>query len=102
MDIIDIKPIVESENKSKQCDVTLMSEVFGLEGQHDILQYVKPNPLASMIETILKCQVNHYPPHCMMRFPEVYSSEENLEFGLKVPLAKAVEEGGYYLHPTKN
>jgi hypothetical protein len=38
----------------------------------------------------------------MMRFPEVYSSEENWEFGLKVALTKAVEEGGYYLRQKKN
>jgi hypothetical protein len=54
-----------------------MFEVFGLEGQHEILQYGKPNPLASALETIVKCQVNRYPSHCMMSFPEVYSAENN-------------------------
>jgi hypothetical protein len=56
MDIIDINVIAENENKSKQWDCTLMFELFGLERQHDILQYAKPNPLAYAFETILKCQ----------------------------------------------
>jgi hypothetical protein len=37
-----------------------------------------------------------------MRFPEVYSAEENWEFGLKVTLTKAAEGGVYYLRQTKN
>jgi hypothetical protein len=56
-----------------------------------------PNPI-----TRVKCQANHYPSHCMMRFPEVYSAEENWELGLKVALTKAAEEGGYSLRQTKN
>jgi hypothetical protein len=94
MDAIEANAIVENENKSKQWDCTFMIKVFGQEGQYDILQYVKPNPLATVLETIVKCQVNHYPSHCMMRFPEVYSVEENWKFGLKVALTKAAEEGG--------
>jgi hypothetical protein len=77
MDIIEVNATVENENKSKQWDCMLMFEVFGLEGQHDIIQYVKPNPLASALEIILKCQANHYPPRCMMRFSDVYSAEDN-------------------------
>jgi hypothetical protein len=77
MNVIEVNTIVENENRSKQWECTIMFEVFGLEGQHDILQYVKPNPLASALETIVKCQANYYPSHCMMRFPELYSAEEN-------------------------
>jgi hypothetical protein len=94
MDINEVNAIVENENRSKQWDCAFMFEVFGLEGKNDILQYVKPNPLSSALETLFKCQENHYPPHCMMRFPEVYSSEENWEFGLKVAHTKSAEERG--------
>jgi hypothetical protein len=93
IDVIEVNTIDENENKSEQWDFTLMFELCGLEGQHDILQYVKPNPLASELETIVKCQANHYPAHCMMRFPEVYAPEEKWELGLKVALTKAAEEG---------
>jgi hypothetical protein len=98
---IEVNTIVENENKSKQWEYTLMFEVCGLEGQHEILQYVKPNPLASALETIVKCHANHYPSRCMMRFPEVYSTEDNWELGLKVALTKAAEKGGYSLCQTK-
>jgi hypothetical protein len=74
MDIIEVNAIVENENKPNQRECTLIFEVFGLEDQHDIIHYAKPNPPASALETIVKCQANHYPPHCMMRFPKVYSA----------------------------
>jgi hypothetical protein len=79
-----------------------MFEVFVLEGQYDILQYVKLNPLALTLQKIVKCQANHYPSHCMIWFPEVYSAADNCELGLKVSLTKAAEEGGYTLRQTKN
>jgi hypothetical protein len=42
---------------------------------HDILQYVKPNTLATDLELAMECKTNGYPKQCMMRFPEVYSGE---------------------------
>jgi hypothetical protein len=53
-------------------------EALGLHphgGNHDILQYVKPNTLAKDLELMMECTANGYPKQCMMRFPEVYSGE---------------------------
>jgi hypothetical protein len=37
MEIIQVNAIVENENKPNQRESTLIVEVFGLEGQHDII-----------------------------------------------------------------
>jgi hypothetical protein len=70
-----------------------MFDVAGLEGQHDILQYVKPNELAKDIELMMECTTNGYPKQCMMRFLEVYSGEM-IRGMLKSAICKASEEQG--------
>jgi hypothetical protein len=73
-----------------------MFDVAGLEGSHDILQYVKPNALAKDLELVMECTTNGYLKQCMMRFPEVYSGEMMLDM-LKSAIFKAYEEQGYML-----
>jgi hypothetical protein len=73
-----------------------MFDVVGLEGQHDILQYVKPNVLAKDLELMMECTTNSYPKQCIMRFPEVYSGEM-IPGMLKSAICKASEEQGYTL-----
>jgi hypothetical protein len=65
-----------------------------LEGEHDILQYVKPNALAKYPQLMMECTANGYPKQCMMRFPEVYSGEMMWDM-LKSSICKASEEQGY-------
>jgi hypothetical protein len=48
-------------------------DVAGLEGEHDILQYVQPNALAKDLQRMMECTMNG--KQCMMRFPEVCSGE---------------------------
>jgi hypothetical protein len=50
-----------------------MFDLAGLEGNHDILQYVKPNPLSKDAQIVMECIAKGYPKHCMMKFPELYS-----------------------------
>jgi hypothetical protein len=71
-------------------------DVAGLEGEHDILQYVKPNALAKDLQHMMECTTNGYPKQCMMRFPEVYSGEMMWDM-LKSAISKASEEQGYTL-----
>jgi hypothetical protein len=52
-----------------------MFDVAGLEGEHDIFQYVKPNALAKDLQLTMECTMNGYPKQCMMRFRAVYSGE---------------------------
>jgi hypothetical protein len=52
-----------------------MFDVAGLEGEHDILQYVKPNALAKDLQLMMECRRNGFPKQFMIRFPEVYSGE---------------------------
>jgi hypothetical protein len=71
-------------------------DVAGLEGTHDILQYVKPNPLSKDAQTIMECIAKGYPKHCMMKFPEVYSGEMVWDM-LKSAVLRAGEEQGCIL-----
>jgi hypothetical protein len=59
----------------KHWGCTLMFDVAGSEGQHDILQYGKPNALAKDLELMMEYTTNGYPKQCMMRFTQVYSGE---------------------------
>jgi hypothetical protein len=73
-----------------------MFDVAGLEGEHDILQYVKPNALAKDLQLMMECTTNDYPKQCMMHFPEVYSGEMMWDM-LKSAICKASEEHSYTL-----
>jgi hypothetical protein len=73
-----------------------MFDVAGLEGNHDILQYIKPNALAKDLELMMECTTKGYPNQCMMRFPEVYSGETRWDM-LKSAIYTACEELRYTL-----
>jgi hypothetical protein len=73
MDSIEVDRLLADEVRLKHWDCTLMFYVAGLEGEHDIIQYVKPNALAKYLQLMMECTMNHYPKQCIMRFPEVYS-----------------------------
>jgi hypothetical protein len=75
MDSIEMERLLADEVRLKHCDCTLMFDVAGLEGEHDILQYVKPNTLAKYLQLMMECTTNGFPKQCMMCFPEVYSGE---------------------------
>jgi hypothetical protein len=44
MDSVEVDKLLADELRLKHWDCTHMFDVAGLEGTHDILQYVKPNP----------------------------------------------------------
>jgi hypothetical protein len=88
MDSIEVDRLLADEVQLKHWDCTLMFDVSGLEGEHDILQYVKPNALAKYLQLMMECTTNGYPKQCMMRFPEVYSGEM-MRDGLKSAICKA-------------
>jgi hypothetical protein len=71
MDSIEVDRLLADEVRLKHWECTLMFDVAGLEGEHDILQYVKPNALAKDLQLMMECTMNSYPKQCMMRFPEV-------------------------------
>jgi hypothetical protein len=96
MDSIEVDRLLADEIWSKHWDCTLMFDVAGLEGQHDILQFAKPNALAKDLELMMECTTNGYPKQCMMMFPEVYSGEMMWDM-LKSAICKASEEQGYTL-----
>jgi hypothetical protein len=75
-------------------------DVAGLEGNHDILQYIRPNPLSKDYQTTMECIDKVYPKHCMMKFPEVYSGEMMWDM-LKRAVLKAGEEQDYSLRGTQ-
>jgi hypothetical protein len=66
---------LSDEVRLKHCDCTLMFDVAGLEGDHDILQYITPNALAKYLELIMECTANGFTKQCMMMSPKVYSGE---------------------------
>jgi hypothetical protein len=72
MDSIEVDRLLLDEVRLEHWDCTLMFELAGLEGEHDILQYVKPNALAKDLQLMMECTTNGYPKQCMMHFPEVY------------------------------
>jgi hypothetical protein len=73
MDSVEVDRLLAYEVRLKHWDCTLMFDVSGLEGEHDILQYVKPNALAKDLQPMMECTTNGYPKQCMVRFAEVYS-----------------------------
>jgi hypothetical protein len=75
MESIEMDRLLVDDVRLKHWDCTRMFDVAGLEGEHDILQYVKPNALAKDLQLMMECTTNGYPKQCMMRFPEVYSGE---------------------------
>jgi hypothetical protein len=100
MDSVEGDKLLADELRLKHWDCTLMFDVAGLEGKHDILQYVKPNPLSKYAQTVMECIAKGYPKHCMMKFPEVYTGE--MMWGmLKSAVLKAGEEQGYSLRGTQ-
>jgi hypothetical protein len=55
MDSVEVDKILEDELRLKHWDCTLIFDVAGLEGQHDIIQYVKPNTLSKDAQTVMEC-----------------------------------------------
>jgi hypothetical protein len=96
MDIIEVDKLLADDLRLTHWDCTLMFDVAGLEGQHDILQYVKPNHLSKDVQTVMECIPKGFPKHCMMKFPEVYSGEMMWDT-LKSAVLKAGEEHGFTL-----
>jgi hypothetical protein len=93
MDSIEVDILLADEVRLKHWDCILMFELSGLEDEHDILQYVKPNALSKDLQLMMECTTNGYPKQCMMRFPEVYSGEMTWDM-LKSAICKASEEQG--------
>jgi hypothetical protein len=77
-----------------------MFDVDGLEGRHDILQYVTPHPFSKDAQTVMECIAKGYPKHCTMKFPEVYAGGMVWDM-LKSAALKAGEEQGYTLRGTQ-
>jgi hypothetical protein len=100
MDSVEVDTLFVDELRLNHWDCTLMFVVAGLEGKHDILQYVKPNPLSKDAKTVMECITKGYSKHCMMKFPEVYSGEMMWDT-LKSAVLKAGEEQGYSLQGTQ-
>jgi hypothetical protein len=96
MDSKEVDILLADEVRLKHWDCTIMFDVAGLEGHHNILQYVTPNALAKDLELMMECTTNGYYKQCMMRFPEVYSGEMMWDM-LKSATYKASEEQGYTL-----
>jgi hypothetical protein len=96
MDSIEVERLLVDEVQVKHWDCTLMFDIASLEGQHVLLQYVKPDALAKNLELMMECTMNGYPKQCMMRFPEVYSGEMVWDM-LKSAICKASEEQGHTL-----
>jgi hypothetical protein len=55
MDSVEVDKLLVDELRLKHWDCTRMFDVAGLEGQHDILQYVKANPLSKDAQTVMEC-----------------------------------------------
>jgi hypothetical protein len=100
MNSIEVERLLADEVRFKHWECTLMFDVAGLEGEHDILKCVKPNALAKYLELMMKCTRNGFPKQCMMLFPEVYSGEMVCDM-LKSAICKASEEQGYILRTIK-
>jgi hypothetical protein len=96
IDIVEVDKLLVDELRLKHWDCTLVFYVAGLEGQHDILQYIKPNHLSKDAQIIMECIAKGYPKHCMMKFPQVYPGEM-MWYMLKSSVLKAGEEWGYTL-----
>jgi hypothetical protein len=55
MDSVEVDKLLADELRLKHWYCTLMFDVAGLERTHDILQYVKPNPLSKDAQIIMEC-----------------------------------------------
>jgi hypothetical protein len=94
MDNIEVKRLLVDVVRSKHWYCTLMFDVAGLVGVHDILQYAKPNLLAKDLQLMMECTRNGFPKQCMMRFTEVYAGEMMWDM-LKSAICKASKDQGY-------
>jgi hypothetical protein len=56
MDNIEVERLLADEVRLKHWDCTLMFDVAGLVGVHNILQYVRPNALAKDLQLIWNAQ----------------------------------------------
>jgi hypothetical protein len=99
MDSIEVERLLADQVRLKHWDCTLMFDVAALEGDRDILQYVKPNALAKDLQLVMECTTNGFPKQCMMPFPEVYFGKMMWDM-LKSDICKASEEQGYTLSVT--
>jgi hypothetical protein len=61
MDSIEVDSLLVDEVRLKHWNCTLMFDVAGIEGEHDILQYGKPNALAKDLQLTMECTTNGYP-----------------------------------------
>jgi hypothetical protein len=52
MDSIEVDKLLADEVRLKHLDCTIIFDIAGLEGEHDIIQYIKPNALAKDLELI--------------------------------------------------
>jgi hypothetical protein len=100
MDSVEVDKLLADELRLKHWDCTIMFDVDGLEGKHDIIQYIKPNPLSKDTQTVMECIAKGYPNHCMMKFPEMYSEGVKWDM-LKIAVLKNGEEQGYGLRGTQ-
>jgi hypothetical protein len=85
---IEVDRLLADEARLKHWDCTIMFDVAGLEGEHDILQFLKPNTLAKDLKLTMECTTNGYPKQCMMKFPAVCSGEMMWDM-LKSAICKA-------------
>jgi hypothetical protein len=56
MDSIEVDRLLADEVWLKHWDCTIMFDVPCLEGEHDIIQYVKPNTLAKNLQLMMECK----------------------------------------------
>jgi hypothetical protein len=75
MDNIELNKLLVDEVRLKHWDCTIMFDITSLEGQHNIIHYIKPNTLAKDTQTVMECTTQGYCKQCMKRFPKVYSGE---------------------------
>jgi hypothetical protein len=53
MDSIEVERLLVEEVRLKHWDCTLMFDISGLEGESDILQYVKPSAIAKYLQLMM-------------------------------------------------
>jgi hypothetical protein len=100
LDSIEVDNMLVGEVQLKHWECTIMSDIAGLEGGCDILQYTKPNVLAKDLQLIMKCTSKGFPKQYMVRFPSVYSGEIMWDM-LKSAICKVSEEQGYTLRSVQ-
>jgi hypothetical protein len=55
MDSIEVDRLLADEVRLNHWEYSLIFDVAGLERQHGILQYVRPNALAKDLEIMMEC-----------------------------------------------